>query len=129
MAIDLNNANLYYSKHHRSGVWSAFSVEMRTASIASARRILSRGLGRGLRDTEAVYVEGDQSRDEYAVYEQALYLLENGRIVNPGNNTPYPTAMPESGVPEGESIGSIPLYSPDALRWLGNFNAAVVIRG
>lgn len=124
MAINITNADAYFSNHHKTAIWTAFDTDMREVAIQSARRILSRGLGRAMNDNETDYKEGDMSRDEYAVYEQAIHLLEHGRIATEPEAMPYPTAMPESGRPDATEERA-PYYNPEALRWLGNYNSVV----
>ena len=94
-------------------------------AIASARRVLTRGLVRALVDDEEPYREGDRLRDEYAVYEQALYMLENGQVADASGNDPVPvlTGRPEPSVARTAGAG---IYAPEALRWLGVVTAAVI---
>ncbi len=124
--IDFEGADEYFrAGHHvRGGVWGAYSEAQRAAAVASARRILSRGLSRSMRDDLGEYEEGDRYRDDFAVYEQALYMLEHGRIVDTDAGAPYAIAVDTGPAPESPTG----LYSPEALRWLG-WTGAAVIRG
>lgn len=128
--IDINSVNIYFASSHESSVWTAYPIEARIAAIASARRIFGRALGRALNDNEAAYQEGDMYREEYAVAEQALYLLRTGKIADGQSNSPYPVAMPTSEhLVQAPKARPHPMYSETALRWLGNYNSICVIRG
>ncbi len=123
--INRADADQYFGAHAKTAEWFGFPEGSREGAIAGARRTLSRGLGRELYEYEA-YSEGDQARDDYAVYEQALYDLQRSRVSDPTSGIPYPVAMPS------QSETTIPftsLYSPDALRWLGAVNAVSCVRG
>jgi len=132
MSINKANADIYFSTHYNSAVWNAFPHESRTNAISSARREFSRALGRAMNDDESAYVEGDMVREEYAVYEQALYFLRTGRIADGNSAAPYPVAMPESGSDNANKRSDAtphPRYSEDALRWLGQYNGVSLSRG
>jgi hypothetical protein len=123
--ISIDNADTYFSStgHVNAAVWAAFTDDQRAAAVASARRVLSRGLRREMADNEAAYAEGDTERDEYAVYEQALHMLVNGRITDASSGSPYPIAVKTS-----EEIKRASYYSEEALRWLG-WTGAAAVRG
>lgn len=123
--IDIDGAEVYFASHPRGAVWSAFPSEARTAAVAHARRILARGLNRTLDDSLAAYAEGDRYRDDFAVYEQALHMLETGRVADATAGAPYPVATQPVDDGNGRPVD---LYAPEALRWLG-WNGAAVIRG
>jgi hypothetical protein len=130
MPVDYNGAQIYFNakNHHKSGVWSGFGQANRAGAVAAARRILARGLGRPITDTEPAYQEGDRTREEYAVYEQALWVLEHGQIADATGNDPVAvlTGMGDSADPASRSAAA--LYAPEALRWLG-MTGGSVIRG
>lgn len=73
--ISVGNANAYFEGRTVGKFWDEYSGEQKEAAITQARRDLSRAIGRPMNDDEPPYVEGDRRRDEYAVYEQALYTL------------------------------------------------------
>lgn len=123
--IDIDGAETYFASHPRGAVWAAFTSEARAAAVVHARRVLSRGLNRALSDTLSAYVEGDRYRDDLAVYEQALHMLETGRVADGSSGMPYPVAVQ----PQAEGDSRPPeLYAPEALRWLG-WTGVAVIRG
>jgi hypothetical protein len=128
MSINLAGAQTYFgaSNHHKAAVWSAFAQGHRTGAVAAARRTLSRGLGRAMSDSEDAYAEGDRTRDEYAVYEQALWMLENGQVADATGNDPVPVLTGKADAAETKPGAG--LYAPEALRWLG-ITVAAVIRG
>jgi len=128
MSINLAGAQTYFgaSSHHKAAVWAAFGQGHRTGAIAAARRVMSRGLGRAMSDTETAYVEGDRTRDEYAVYEQALWMLENGQVADATGNDPVPVLTGKADAAESKQGAG--MYAPEALRWLG-VTVAASIRG
>lgn len=73
--ISVQNANAYFEGRTVGKFWDEYSGEQKEAAITQARRDLARAIGRPMNDDEPPYVEGDRRRDEYAVYEQALYTL------------------------------------------------------
>jgi len=126
--IDTSGATTYFKAHLKGGTWSQASAIAKSAAISTARRILSRALGRAMSDTESTYVEGDLTRDEYAVYEQAIYLIENGAIANGDGTAPQPILTGSIEQPDTPRTGETALYAPEALRWLG-YTGACVIKG
>lgn len=73
--ISLTNANAYFESRTVGKFWDEYSGEQKEMAIAQARRDLARAIGRPMKDDESPYIEGERRRDEYAVYEQALYTL------------------------------------------------------
>ena len=129
MAIDYDGAQKYFAAkhHHKAAVWSGFNVNTRTGALMSARRILSRGLSRPLNEDEKPYTEGDRIREEYAVYEQALWMLESGQIADATGNDPVAvlTGRPDAA-DNSDRVGAAALFAPEALRWLGGASGAVI---
>lgn len=129
--IDYAGALNYFKadNHPRASIWIGFGESQQKASIAAARRLLSRALGRALSDTESAYVEGDETREEYAVYEQALWMLENGIIANGEQSAPaFIAADPEK--PDNARDSQKKLFAPETLRWLGaNRSSVILIQG
>lgn len=128
--IDFDGAQAYFggNTHYKSAVWSAFDQGRRIAAVASARRTLSRVLGRSLRDNEPAFAEGDRRRDEFAVYEQALWMLEHGQIADASGFAPVPVLTGEVDKAGVDADGVAGLYAPEALRWLG-WSGVSAIRG
>ena len=84
-----------------------------------------------MRDDEPEYREGDRTRDEFAVYEQALHLLVNSKWPNAQVGAPYPVAMLSNDAATANTSGTaLPggytLYAPEALRWLGMTGGAAI---
>ncbi len=126
--IDYASSLSYFEGHLKSETWSQAAEPGGTAAIAQARKILSRGLGRAMNDSEAAYSEGDTTRDEFAVYEQALFLIENGAIANGSGSGAQPILTGSIDDPGLPRTGERGLYAPEALRWLG-FRGTTTIRG
>lgn len=118
--ITVQNANAYFRGHTLGSSWNEYSGEQKDMAIQQARRDLSRALGRALDDEEPPYVEGDTKRDEYAVYEQAVYSLI--RSVQPnGGGSSVPSLEPDEAKPKIHqlSIGG-GKWSMEALSWLAD---------
>lgn len=128
--IDINGAQVYFSSsnHHKSAIWSAFHQSHRIGAIASARRVLSRSLKRKLNDEEPEYKESDNRRDDFAVYEQSIWMLEHGQIADAGGSEPISILTGDVDKAGVDNDGVAGLYAPEALRWLG-WSGASVIRG
>ena len=129
--IDIAAADTYFSADNHTGAssWAGFSRSARTGAVAEARRLLSRALCRALDDALPAYCEGDTHRDDFAVFEQALFILRNSASTINGGVTPYPAAVPTTGAedqqPEPTYAGGICVA---ALAWLG-IPATVSVRG
>ena len=126
--INHDGAQNYFASanHHKAAVWSKFNVKTRQGAIASARRVMARGLGRSLDDDEPPYKEGDRIREEYAVYEQALWMMENGQVADATGNDPVPVLTGRADVADAISRTPYTAFAPEALRWLGGSGASVV---
>lgn len=128
--INVAGAITYFGaiNHTRSAVWSGFSSgNKQAAAVAEARRQLAREFGRALDDNEPAYVEGDTYREEYAVYELALYLLTSGQIAN-AENDPQPVLTGMAEVATGMEANHMPNIPDACLKWL-NFSGRTIIRG
>lgn len=70
----ISDANTYFaaSNHIRSYDWANYEVAERTGALAQAKRELEVYLGRDLWDPTAT----DRYRDDYAHFEQTLFILE-----------------------------------------------------
>ncbi len=115
--ITTQNANAYFAGHTLARAWDEYSGAQKDAAILRARRELSRELGRPMRDDEPAYKEGDQIRDEYAVYEQAAYLLL--RDVHPEGSGSAQPVLDAQEAPTLVPQAFCGKWSRDALRWLG----------
>lgn len=128
--IDFDGAQRYFggNTHYKSAIWSAFEQTRRIAAISSARRVLARAVRRAMCDNESAYSEGDERRDEYAVYEQALWMLEHSQIADASGSAPVPVLTGDVDSAGVDDNGIAGLYSPEALRWLG-WSGVSAIRG
>ena len=126
MAINLQNANAYFKGRTIGGVWKQYSGDQKNTALLQAKRELSRELGRPMREDEPPYKEGDRRRDEYAVYEQALFdLVRDAMPEGDGEATP-PLNADTNGQAQLVSVGG--RWSRDALLWLADTLRANVIR-
>ena len=127
--IDLSGATAYFKIHTRFKVWNEYSSEQRERAIEQAKRDLSRALGRPMREDEPPYAFGDRTRDEYAVYEQAVYTLL--RDVNPsGTGVDIPSLEPDEKQDRQYTLGTgRGKWSEEALAWLGASNRVETVMG
>ena len=113
--------------HLKAATWAQAGEEACASAICAARRTLARALGRAMNDAEDAYAEGDNTRDEYAVYEQALWMIENGVVANGQGSAALAQMAGAQDAQARVATGSqAALYAPEALRWLGWTGAATV---
>ena len=125
MAIDIIGAGSYFQSHSKAGIWAQYSTAQKTSAIAQAKRELSRELGRVLDENEPAYQQGDETRDEYAVYEQALHLLgQAGKAMNGSSGIPALKGKSETTAKQVKTK-----FSDDCLRWLGARIGVLMVRG
>lgn len=130
--IDLPGANLYFKfgRHQAADIWAGYSKGARMGAVESAKRTFSRALGRRLDENLPPYDYGQRLRDDFAVYEQALFLLQQ---------TTQPNAVREADPVVADAVNTersdnvydnslVGIYSPEALRWLG-WSGHVAIKG
>ena len=127
MAIDVSGAGAYFKYHAKRTLWPQYSPEEQAGAIEQAKRDLSRELGRPMDEDEPPFQPGEQRRDEYAVYEQALHTLEQVGVGN-GRGSYVPVLK---GGGEEQSAASKPQgkFCQEALTWFGMRPGVVAIRG
>lgn len=130
MAIDVNGADTYFSSRTSGDDWAAYSAEQRKAAIEQAKRDFSRALGRAMDEDEAQYRYGDRTRDEYAVYEQALYTLLRDAVQKGASLSPVPSLNPdEAEEPRKVHSTGFGKWSAEALAWLGASVRTEIVKG
>jgi hypothetical protein len=123
--INITQADAYFKNHARADHWAQFSASQRAGAIQQAMRDFARELRRPMKEDEPPYVPGDDKRDEYAVYEQALHaLLQMGQGKAKGPS--LPSLHGNDGEREMPPAGK---WAQEALRWLGCRTGAVTLRG
>ena len=122
MAIDIHGANAYFKAHPDWKIWDDYDLGRRMGAIELAKAFLSREFGHPMNEDEPPYQYGDVRREDRAVYEQAIFIL-NQKGMTGGINSTIP------------SLGSIPLepevrtnihkgrLAPMALYWLNYIGA------
>ena len=117
VAITKTLADTYFDaeNHLDFALWFAFDDEQRTAAVAQADRLLSRALGSPMTsetvDTNAAY------QPNYAVYEQALYMLIHSNAVPNGEQSaPHWSAAGTDGEVK-EKMNPLALC-PEARQWM-----------
>ena len=113
--INVQNANAYFAAHTFGRAWNEYSGAQKDAAIIQARRELSALVLRPMRDDEPPFREGEAHRDEYAVYEQAVYLLLRDSLPDgSGELTPSLDEAKERPVPQAIDGR----WSKCAVNWL-----------
>lgn len=120
MAIDVQGASAYFNTTTFAAVWAEYSKEQKQAAIAQAKRELAKAIGRAMNEDEPPYQIGETRRDEYAVYEQALYTLV--RDAEPaGGGAAIPSLDPDERRPVGYTLrDGYGNWSKRALSWLAD---------
>lgn len=127
--MDVNGADAYFATRTMGKAWTEFSADQRKTAIEQAKRDLSRALGRAMREDEPQYRYGDQTRDEYAVYEQALYTLLRDENPN-GGGSDIPALEPDEKQDRQYTLGTGKgKWSEEALAWLGASNRVETVMG
>ena len=90
MAITRDLANAYFGTNISGELWTRYSEERKQAAIDHAQRFLSTCVEGDL-DTDTTS-DGDFPRNDCAVYEQALYTLQNAPGL-PDIDSPTPTDL------------------------------------
>lgn len=115
--ISVQGANTYFEGHTLCRAWNEYSGAQKDHAIMRARRELAAELARPMRDDEPPYKEGDPMRDEYAVYEQAVYLLM--RDEHPEGGVAAQPVLDAEGTGTLVPKDHCGRWSRDATRWLG----------
>ena len=116
--ICIQNANACFKGRTIGAKWAEYSAEQKTAAIDQARRDLFRALRRPMRDDEPPYREGDTKRDEFAVYEQAVYSLLRDAQPNGGGSS-VPSLDPDEQKPRSNTLAvGGGKWSIESLSWL-----------
>ena len=70
----ITEANTYYAEtnHIRSNDWAKYETDERTGALAQAQREIEVFFNRDASDPAS----GDRYRDDYAIFEQALFILD-----------------------------------------------------
>ena len=128
--ICIDEADAYFSAHPMGKVWKEYSTEQKTGALEYSKRELSRALGRPLREDEPQYRYGDKTRDEYAAYEQALFVLLRDAQPNSAGGVVMPSAEPDEAQPATHTMASgRNHFAAEALRWLGGNVRVETVRG
>ena len=114
--LGITDADAYFGpeSHVSHKAWNAFSPEERKAAIAQAKREVRQWLGRDLEDPSSVTA---QIQDGYAVWEQALFILQNtDRTGRSGEKVTFNRVTRRRT--DRSSINDVGLCAR-AMRWLG----------
>lgn len=118
MPIDITGANIYFgaSVHVKSEAWTRIPQTQRIAAVAHATRLIESRLDDPI-ETDAT-LDGDFPRHDAAVYEQALWMLQ--QIEQTAQDAQERTKRLAKGLLTGSPQAAIqPLtIAPEALRHL-----------
>lgn len=133
MSASVTGSETYFDKanHLRSAVWAKFNEDQKAAAIAHAKRILNRATrpeDETTWDFETDIDTDEGMNPEYAIYEQALYMLMN----MPMDNADGSFAMAQAADPQADSKArkaETGLIAPEALAWLTESGGVELSRG
>ena len=117
VTVTLAGSNTYFSTttHIHASVWAAFSDNQKTAAIAQALRILNRTFDLAIATDETVDAD-DFYQPDYAVYEEALWLLVNSDAIPNGEQSGAKfLTLTAGGKNKKQQVG---LIAPEAKAWL-----------
>lgn len=126
MTISAANADAYFApgNHSQAEIWLKFTAQHRAGAVATARRMFEREFRRALDDSGAS--DTISYREDYAVYEQALWILLGTPF---GDGSGGDAVAILSGETPSESTAGgrkRDRWNPDAIRWLGGTGASTV---
>ena len=124
MAIDLDGANEYFKTLGKSKIWLDYSIERRTGAIEEAKAFLSQELRRPMDEDEPPYKPGDAWREDRAVYEQAIFILDQIGMTD-GMTAPIQSLGAIPPEPEVRVTRTHGRWAPKALRWL-NYSGVIL---
>jgi hypothetical protein len=118
MAITIANANAYFapSNHPMARVWAQFPQDVKAGSLAHAKRVLARTLGREVYETVSAIT--DNVREDLAAYEQALYIARNSPAVVEGQDGVPGFVSNDQANPDQPRMMDPGLLAPEARRYL-----------
>jgi hypothetical protein len=128
MSASVNNAEAYFApaNHLRAAVWAKFDETQKAGAIAHAKRILNRACT--LDDIETEIDVTMEINPEYAIYEQALYMLMNLPMDNRDGS--FAVALAADPKAEGKARkAETGLIAPEALAWLTGGSGVELSRG
>ena len=118
MSFDKAGADLYFAatNHPRSSVWTGFSENnLQSAAIAQAVRTWGRVLKRVMAEPDDATDVTEFPRDDYTIFEQALFDLENG-IIADGSMATTKFIAGRTKTDEARER-SEDMLAPEAMRW------------
>lgn len=130
MAININQANLYFSNsnHIKHSIWADIDDDDKQAAIGHAKRLIALILDTTI--NESTTSDSDFPRHDIAVYEQALWMLEQSQVIPNGDET-APKFIGEKSPDDAEKkVKTGFSIAPEAARFLTrNPMAICLVRG
>jgi len=120
MAIDVTGANTYFgvTVHVKAATWTEVSANLKAAAVAHAKRVVARFLNIKVSELDADTTDDDDfPRHDVAVYEQALWMVQQSdAVVNGEESAPKVIGSKSEGAVEQENFGWT--IAPEAMRFL-----------
>ena len=126
-AFSIEAADDYFrpDKHIAGRLWDRFDDEEKRAALSHARRVIERIMGDDL-TAPAATADNSDVREDYALYEQALWILQH---------SPFRANAEDTGVaydmtgPAGENTPTgHERMAPETVRWL-HWHRVRMLRG
>lgn len=119
MSSSLSNAEAYFdpTNHVKAPTWAAFTPEQKQAAIVHAKRILNRLARVADIETELDVDMTEGINPEYAIYEQALWILSNLPMANADNSFAVAEAVDLETTSKARKAETAEIC-PEAVRWL-----------
>jgi len=112
------------NNHLKSYTYRKFDIDVQTAAFNQAKRELEVSLGTALVDPD----DGDTYRNDYALYEQSLYILENTPRQEVSGIENVIDIADDDKENKKDTVRNGVLISPQASRYLG-LNRLKMVRG
>ena len=114
-------AAAYFEGHPRGTVWAAFEEPKQAASLTHARRIVQRSIREDITDADLdALTDSDFPRLDFAIFEQALWQLENSPQVGDGDGEAPRSISRDPEAPDKVRDAQTAVLAPEAARWMFN---------
>lgn len=134
MAINLAGADKYFDKanHVRASEWEGFR-DTREDQLEGALAQATRQIARFMDDEPEEPADPADitafPREDYAVYEQALWIMANSSLVSNADQTAPAALATDPEEPDDVRRAQRNVYSPEAIRWLIRSGQVFLSRG
>ena len=129
MSASVTGSETYFApaNHLRASIWEKFEENQKAAAIAHAKRILNRACA--MDDIETEIDVTMEINPEYAIYEQALYMLMNAPVGNADGSFAMAAMAADPETEKKARKAETGLIAPEALAWLTSGSGVELSRG